>query len=52
MIAGKELLVAEVTNDELIRFVEMCKSEEKSVSEKMSELIQNFLSKGDNHLIA
>lgn len=48
---NKVLLLCELDLDTMIDFLERCKSEGLSFSEKIMQLIQNFLPQGDNHLV-
>ena len=45
-----ELVTTELTTDEIAQLAERCKAEGKTISEKLQELIQFFLTGGDNHL--
>lgn len=47
----KVLIMCEVEQVEAIRFLEKCELEGVTFSEKVLQLIQNFLPKGDNHLL-
>ena len=44
------MMVAELDTDDAISFLLSCKSSGKSVSEMLTEMVKNFLDKGDNHL--
>ena len=44
------MMVAELDTDDAISFLLSCKSSGKSVSEMLTEIVKNFLDKGDNHL--
>lgn len=46
-----ELLTCELEHDELVAFVEKCKADGVTVGEKLTQLIQFFLTEGDNHLL-
>ena len=45
----KVLIMCEIEQPEAIAFLEKCESEGVTFSEKVIQLIQNFLPKGDNH---
>lgn len=45
------LLMCELDTCEAIDFLSQCEAEGVSVSEKLKQLIQNFLPQGDNHLM-
>lgn len=47
----KVLLLCEMEQKEAIEFLNRCELEGVSFSEKITELIQNFLPRGDNHLL-
>lgn len=47
----KVLLMCEMEQTDAIDFLKMCEDEGVSFSEKITQLIQNFLPKGDNHLL-
>lgn len=44
------ILTCELNDEDLTAFVIKCANEGKSLSEKLEELVKNFLTKGDNHL--
>jgi hypothetical protein len=44
------ILTCELNDEDLTAFVLKCAAEGKSLSEKLEELVKNFLTKGDNHL--
>lgn len=43
------MMVAELDTDVAIMFLSECKNSGKSVSEMMTEIVKNFLARGDNH---
>lgn len=45
------LLGCELDQTDAIDFIRRCESEGVSSSEKITQLIQNFLPTGDNHLL-
>lgn len=45
------LLFCEMEQKEVIEFLELCDSEGVSSSEKVTQIIENFLPRGDNHLL-
>lgn len=45
------LLMCEIDQPEAIAFLSKCEEEGLSFSEKVEQLIKNFLPKGDNHLL-
>lgn len=47
----KVLIMCEVEQDEAIAFLSKCKNEGVTFSEKVAQLIKNFLPRGDNHLL-
>ena len=47
----KVLIMCEIDQSEAIAFLEKCESEGMTFSEKVVQLIQNFLPIGDNHLL-
>ena len=48
---NKVLIMCEVEQPMLIKFLEVCENEGLSVEEKLKDMMQNFLHKGDNHPI-
>lgn len=45
------LLICEVDQTEAIELLQMCESEGVTLSEKLTSMMQNFLPRGDNHLL-
>ena len=45
------LLMCEIDQPDAIAFLEKCEAEGLSFSEKIEQLIKNFLPPGDNHLL-
>ena len=46
-----ELVGCDLENTDAIALLEKCQKEEVSISEKIQNIIQNFLPRGDNHLL-
>ena len=47
----KVLIGCEIAQPDIIAFLAKCEREGCSFSEKIEELIKNFLHRGDNHLL-
>lgn len=45
------LIMCEVDSSEAIEFLVKCESEGLSFPEKLEQMMKNFLSAGDNHLL-
>lgn len=47
----KVLIMCEIEQNDAIAFLSKCDAEDMSFSEKVAQLIKNFLPRGDNHLL-